>query len=368
MPPGSSGPSVLVVGAGLLGRSAAYYLAHGSAQVRLIDADADPSPTSRASLGVLTHANGRDDPFGNFYRAGHALHGELAPQLEEETGIDVGWGAVGGLDLVISEEDESEAQELLEYNRSRGCPAEWLEHGAVRELEPRVAAGVIGAVHFPGDHRVDPPALAAALLEGACRAGARFDAGTALVAIGERSDRQVQTRLRRLQEEEEASFDFAVLAAGSWSGELARMADSQLAVRPIRGQHIRCRGGELNHILRHRGCHAVPVGEEIAVGATVEDVGYDLGTTRPEAARLGAALETMLEGEVSIVGQRAGLRPKPRKGRPIIGPLPGHDRIMVATGHYKSGVLMGPITGQVVARWILAGTPSLDMNCFSVQR
>lgn len=368
MPPDCSGPGVLVVGAGLLGRSVAYYLAHGGARVRLIDVDAEPSPTSRASLGVLTHANGRDDPFGNFYRAGHALHGELAPRLREETGIDVGWSAMGGLDLVISDEDEAEAQDLLDYNRSRGCPVEWLENGAVRELEPLVPAAVIGAVYFPGDHRIDPPALADALLKGACRAGARLDTGTALAALGGRSERQVQTRLRTLEGEEEASFDFVVLAAGAWSCGLAQMADSQLAVRPIRGQHIRCRGPRLHHILRHGGCHAVPSGEEIAVGATVEDVGYDLGTTPPAAAQLGAALETMLTGGAEIVEQRAGLRPKPRKGRPIIGPLPGWDRIMVATGHYKSGVLMGPITGQVVARWILTGSPSLDMDCFSVQR
>jgi len=363
-----SGARVLVVGAGLLGRSAAYYLARGGAHVRIIDPDTDPSPTSRASLGVLTHANGRDDPFGNYYRAGHALHGDLAAQLLEETGIDVGWGAVGGLNLVITDEDEAEAQELLAHNRLRGCPAEWLEHRAVRALEHRVPAAVAGAVYFPGDHRVDPPALAAALLEGACRAGARLQAATALVGLDLRSDGQVQTRLRGPRGDEEASFDFAVLAAGSWSGRLADLADCQLVVKPVRGQHIRCRAGDLHHILRHGGCHAVPVGGEIAVGATVEEVGYDLDTTRPAAEHLHAALETMLDGEADIVEQRAGLRPKPRKGRPIIGPLPGCDRVMVATGHYKSGVLMGPITGQVVARWILTGSPSLDMSCFSVQR
>ena len=110
------------------------------------------------------------------------------------------------------------------------------------------------------------------------------------------------------------------------------------------------------------------VDEQVVVGATVEEVDFDLGVTAAAAAEFTGALETMLGRAGTPVEQRAGLRPKPRKGRPIIGPLPGCEQLMVATGHYKSGVLMAPLTGQVVARWLTTGSPGRDMAYFGVHR
>ena len=101
------GARVLVVGAGIVGRSIAYYLSRAGARPLLIEAREGPSDASRASLGVLTHFSGGQSVYGLFIRDSHAVHGPLADELFEETGIDVGWRSLGGLDLVVDREDEA---------------------------------------------------------------------------------------------------------------------------------------------------------------------------------------------------------------------------------------------------------------------
>jgi len=187
---------------------------------------------------------------------------------------------------------------------------------------------------------------------------------------------------RRVGDAAPMGADRVVLAAGAWSERLMMGAGpDEAAVRPIRGQQARFRGAAVpRHILRHGGFHAVPLAPPdgstaeppgsgtVLVGATVEEVGFEAEVTAAAGADFAAALASMLGPGQVLVEQRAGLRPKPRKGRPVIGPLPGCEQVIAATGHYKSGVLMAPLTGQVVARWALTGSPDRDMTCFAVHR
>jgi glycine oxidase len=215
---------------------------------------------------------------------------------------------------------------------------------------------------------VDPVRLTEALMQASLRLGARVDRGTTVTSLTGRNG-GVEVSLSSGGVSQSARTDLAVLAAGSWSDRLAEPVSGPLPVRPVRGQQARFRPARPpRHVLRRGGYHAVPADGEVVVGATVEEVGYDLDTTDEAAGEFGRALEAMLEDGGELVEQRAGLRPKPRKGRPVIGPLPGMEQVMVATGHYKNGVLMGPLTGQVVATWMLTGAPGRDMSCFGVRR
>ena len=121
-------------------------------------------------------------------------------------------------------------------------------------------------------------------------------------------------------------------------------------------------------MLRWGSHHLIPAGDAIAVGATVEEVGFDTRTTEAAASEFTAVFRRVLDIEPVVLSQRAGLRPKPRKGRPVIGPVDPSARLFVASGHYKNGVLLGPLTGQVLAHWIVAGRPSRDMSFFGVRR
>jgi glycine oxidase len=120
--------------------------------------------------------------------------------------------------------------------------------------------------------------------------------------------------------------------------------------------------------LRHGGYHLLPVEETVVVGATVEEVGFDLSTTAEAGERFSEVFAHALAFPCRPGEQRAGLRPKPKGGRPLIGPLQGWPQIFAATGHYKNGILMGPLTGQVVAEWMSTGKAPRDMSYFAPER
>ena len=360
-----SRPRVLVVGAGVIGRSVAYHLCLRDFEVAVIDAADGVSATSRASLGVLTHFNGGDNPLSHFYRDGHSGFALLATRLREETGVDIGWREVGGIDLLYTDEDEADAEEKLRFNQERGCPVERIGAAELQRLEPNLADGARGGLYFPGDHRVDPERLSEGLLSGARQRGAEVSFGEALVDFEEVGRGHVVARTSRGRR----MADFLALTAGAWTRELGEKLGATIPVRPIRGQHRRFAGGDrLRHVLRHDGHHLLPVEEEVAVGATVEEVGFDLGTTAEGAARFDAVFTRVLAISRRAGEQRAGLRPKPKGGRPLIGPLAGQAHIFAATGHYKNGILMGPLTGQVVAEWMHSGRAPRDMSYFAPER
>ena len=359
-------PRVLVVGAGIVGRSVAYYLARSGVSVVVADRDPAPSAATRASLGVLTRPTGGDDPFSSFYRDSHALHRRLSQQLREETGRDAGWRPLGGLDLAFGD-DESEALRVLaEENRSRGIRAEWLDERQVREAEPALSEAVSGGVLYPGDHRVDPPSLAAALQQAAEGRGAEFRFQAGVGALRTRAA-GVECDLHEAGGSRRTAFDAAVIAAGSWSAGLDLPAGSRLRVRPVRGQSCLFSGDPVHHVLRWSGTHVIPAPRGLLVGGTMEEAGFDTRTTPAARRRLNARCERMLARSPVLRRQQAGLRPKPRQGRPIVGPLAA-EGLWAATGHYRNGVLMGPLTGRVLARWITTGQPGRDMSRFAVDR
>ncbi len=357
-----SGARVLVVGAGIVGRSIAYFLRRSGALPTLIESATGPSDASRASLGVLTHFSGGESTLALFYRDSHALHRPLAEQLHEETGIDVGWRALGGLDLILDEADEERAESLFCVGREKGIAVERFDEAEVRACEENLAPAVRGGVFFPGDERVDPLPLGHALLEAAV--GAEVYYGERLLRIVDSGANGVEVLTSR----QRRAADFLVLACGAWTAELVRDLGAVLTLRPVRGQHIRYDGVAMRHVLRHGGHLLVPGAQATFVGATVEDVGFAVETTAAAAQTLAEAYGQVLMGRGHVQAQCAGLRSKARNGRPIIGPLSEHPRVFVAAGHYKNGVLMGPLTGQILTDWMLAGDPGREMSPFVPER
>ena len=363
MTPSGAGARVLVVGAGIIGRSVAYFLSRLDFEVDLLDAGRGPSPTTRASLGVLSHYNGGDNPYAQLFRDGHALHAELAANLAEETGLDVGWRPLGGIELFYGVADQQQIEKTLSFNRERSCPVDLLNEHELRNLEPALADGVGEGLYYPGDHRVDPLKLGEALLAAAVQRGvcAYWDERVERVI---QHNGRVEVRTNRADHQ----ADFAVLAAGAWTGGLSSQLGAQVEVRPVRGQQVRCAGSPTRHLLRVAGHHMIPDGDQTVVGATVEEVGFQLGTTSAAALGLMARIDGILGRTLPLLSQWAGLRPKAKGGRPLIGPLHAAPQVFVASGHYKNGVLLGPITGQIVARWIAEGIPGRDMSRFTPER
>jgi glycine oxidase len=355
---------VVVIGAGVVGRFIAYELTLRGIQVEMLDPGPDPSATTAASLGVLTHFNGGDDPYSLLYRDSYNSFRELAGVLEHQTGIDIGWRPLGGIDLILDADDEAAADETVTFNRSRNCTVEVLDATGVRELEPALSRKVRGGLFFPDDQRVDPAKLAAALISAVEQQGGRARFGVRMLDFGEVTPRGVSL------ETTSGSFhaDVVVLAAGCWTAELGGKLGARIPVRPIRGQHCRFGGVAVEHVVRHDGRHLLPSDGFTVVGATVEEVGFDEEVTMAARQELTAFLRETVSPQLNFHHQRAGLRPKPKGGRPLIGPLEEYPQVFVATGHYKNGIQLGPGTGKAVAHWIVDGDPGRDMDRFKPER
>ncbi len=121
-------------------------------------------------------------------------------------------------------------------------------------------------------------------------------------------------------------------------------------------------------LLRHRGGHILPDPQRLIIGATTEEAGFAAEPTAKAAVQFDEQLRRLLSARLVRSEQRAGLRPKPKGGRPLIGPLADQAHIFVATGHYKNGILMGPLTGELIAGWICDGKPARAMDRFAVDR
>ncbi len=359
-----SGPKVAVIGAGVIGRFIAYQLTARGIPVDLLDPGPDPSSTTAASLGVLTHFNGGDDPYSLLYRDSYHSYCELAVQLEHQTGIDIGWRPLGGIDLIFDEDDEAAAAATVAFNRSRHCVVEQLDRDRVHELEPAISEKVQGGLYFPDDQRVDPAKLAAALIKAIEQQGGVAHFGVRVLGFGDvtRQGVSLQTTSSTFE------ADVVVLAAGCWTGELGRMLGAHIPVRPIRGQHCRFSGAAVEHVVRYDGRHLLASDEFTVVGATVEDVGFDVEVSALARQELSTFVGATVKPHMSFHQQRAGLRPKPKGGRPLIGPLEEYPQVFVATGHYKNGIQLGPGTGEAVARWIVDGDPGRQMGRFKPER
>ena len=356
--------SVLVVGGGIVGRSVAYALAKRGVDVQLIEAGQGCSVTTTASLGILTHFNGSDSPYSDLYRDAHDGYREVVAQLLELTGVDTGFTAQGGIDLVFDDGDAEKADELFRFNQARGCSVERLDSAQVKEAEPNLREDVRGGLYYPEDQRVDPERLAESLRLAILASGGLIEFGESLIDVLRSNEEGVTLQTNRRHR----SADYLVLAAGCWSGRLGSLFGSTIAVRPVRGQHCRFNGPAVNHVLRHADHQLINSSQQVIVGATTEEVGFDASVTTEAANAQKDHCHRVLKGESHVAEQRAGLRPKPKGGRPMIGPLEQHPRVFVATGHYKNGILLGPITGQLVAECIIDGQFSRDMSWAAVER
>ncbi len=364
----------IVIGAGVLGASAAFHLARDGAEVTVIDQARDGRATAAGAGIICPWLSGADDPeFYRLYAAGACYYTELVPALEEQGESDLGFRRAGAL-AVSADPMELDAIERLLRRRRAETP----EMGEVGRLAPRQARGLfpplradLAAVHIAGAARVDGRRLAAALLRAAQRNGATVRVGQAdLVAAG---NRVTGARLG----EESIAADVVVVAAGAWAPALLQPFGLELPIRPQRGQivHLHLPGQQTQAwpIILPPGDHYLLAfdGSRVVAGATRETgAGFDYRVTAAgqaevlvEALRVAPGL-----GEATVMETRVGFRPMGPDLRPMLGRGRVVDRLVIGNGLGAAGLTIGPFAGRLLAELALDRQPGLDLAAFDPLR
>ena len=307
-------------------------------------------------------------PFGDLCRAGVDAYPSLVEALRDETGINVQYLAPGLLLLAGTQQRAQVLRAVARLQQGPGLNLEWVEGSPLRLLEPALAESVLGAAYSPQGHHVNPGLLTQALAQAAAGRGAVLKQGTAVVGFLRHGSRVAAVRA---SDGDTIAADHVVLAAGPWTRRLARRLGVDVPTRPVRGQMLAYRSTAVRHIIWGEDGYLVPKpGGFLFAGATVEDVGFRPRTTRQGLAqvrRMATATAPALRYP-EVASDWAGLRPGSPDGRPIIGRVPGKDNVLVATGHYRNGILLGPITGRLIAQLVTEGKTETPLEPFSPSR
>jgi glycine oxidase len=313
------------------------------------------------------------DPFFELGLKGRAEHAPLAEQLLEEAGLDVEYRRSGILRVARDEAERAELQRLRRWQTARELRVDWLEPAELGGCEPLLGgvAGrlLAGGIWLPDEAQVRTPRLVQALATAAVRRGARIRESTAAHGLLTEADRVVGVRTST----GDIRADVTVLAAGIWTNELAQLIGINVPVGPVKGQllHVRSLAAAPRQVLWAGDCYLAPKPDgQIILGATEEDGNYD---ARPTLAGVGQLIESALEltpaiGNFTVEDVQVGLRPASPDRRPIVGWAPAVQGLMIATAHFRNGVLLGPLTGRVVADQIVNGTVAKDFAPFGPDR
>ncbi|MDJ0461334.1 glycine oxidase ThiO [Streptomyces sp. H27-C3] len=375
---GPTGSDVLVIGGGIIGLATAWR----AVQRGLRTAVADPQPGGGAAqvaagmLAAVTELHYGEQTLLGLNLASAERYPAFVAELEAESGQDTGYRACGTLSVALDADDRAHLRELHALQRRSGLDSQWLTGRECRRLEPMLAPGVRGGLRVDGDHQVDPRRLAVALVTACERAGVVFhrDWVDRLSVARDRATGAV------LADGTELAADQVVLAAGSLSGRLAGVPEDVLPpVRPVKGQLLRLTVPRayapfLSRTVRAfvRGSHVYLVPREngeLVVGATSEELGWDTTVTAGGVYELLRDAHELVPGitELPLTETRAGLRPCSPDNAPLLGPsaLPG---LHLATGHYRNGVLLTPVTGDVMATVLATGELPEEARPFTPRR
>ncbi|MFI8853927.1 glycine oxidase ThiO [Streptomyces sp. 891-h] len=363
--PGAS-PDVLVLGGGLIGLVTAWRAAGRGLKVTVVD----PGPGGGAAqvaagmLAAVTELHYGEETLLRLNLASAARYPDFVAELEDATGLETGHRACGTLAVALDADDRAHLRELHALQQRCGLESQWLTGRECRRLEPMLAPSVRGGARVDGDHQIDPRRLAAALLRACERSGVAFRRARALRLLTSR-DRAVGAAL---EDGTELHAGQTVLALGSRSSALEGLPPEVAPpVRPVKGQVLRLRMPPARHgaflsrtvraVVRGAPLYLVPREDgELVVGATSEELGWDTTVTAGGVYELLRDAHELVPGvtELPLAETRAGLRPGSPDNAPLLGPteLAG---LHLATGHYRHGVLLTPVTGEVLAEVLTTG-------------
>src|SRR5713101_3502745 len=360
---------VAIAGGGVIGGAIALELARAGLHVAVFDRQQPGQEASWVSAGIIS-----PDPESAamivtvpLAKASVSLYPEFVAQVEEISGKSVGFRPKGTLEALFSRDTKAELSTIIALHHGLGLKAEPLRADDARDLEPALSEEVEAAVLRPEEASVDNRALTAAILEAAQRSGAEILSGNGAKAIWREGNRCAGLILQN----EKVEAKWTIIAAGCFSATIEGIAP-YAPVRPAKGQMAALRADDLkiDRVLWSEKIYLVPRNDgRILAGATVEYAGFDKKVT-------AGALEKLLSGAIELAPELAharveetwaGLRPDSPDHLPILGPT-DIDGLLIATGHFRSGILLTPITARLIREWVTEQRVSVDWERFSPLR
>ena len=360
---------VAIAGGGLIGATIAFEVARAGLQVALFDRHELGEGSSWAAAGILSPAPENAGmisivPLG---RASLQLYPEFVATVEEISGQSAGYRARGTLEALFSTDAQEKLSTIIALHHGLGLRAEPVRAEDAREMEPALSPELEAAVFRPDEACVDNRALTKAVLTAAERSGVKTFAGSNVQSIAKNRGHCEGL----VVDGEKVQSRWTVIAAGCCSAEIEGAAQ-YAPVRPARGQMIALRAKDLSieRVLWSDHVYLVPRNDgRILAGATVEYVGFEKKVTAGGVQKIiSAALQLAPAlADAQIEETWAGLRPDAPDHLPIIGPA-DLDGLLIATGHFRSGILLAPITGQLIREWVTTQNIRQDWARFSPMR
>jgi glycine oxidase len=344
-------PSVIIIGAGIVGCTVAYELAKAGARVQVLETRTPGQGATRASAGILApYIEGHGSQLlRDLGKRSLDLYDDFLTQLAADSGEEIYYQRNGTFELAFSMQDVERLGALSAALEHDGIESKWVAPEAFSDFEPNASTKSLGALLIPTHGFVAVTPLAMAAARAAIKQYARFKDGVGAIRIMPAPNGRVGVKTAHATWE----ADRVVLAAGSWSSHVTVEGADPIPVKPIRGQLIQMQAepGSIKRVMWGPDGYLVPWPDgSVLIGSTVEDVGFDENHTEEAVARLRdaaiALVPSLANSEIASI--RTGLRPKGPDDVPLLGPSRVVPGLIYATAHYRNGVLFTPLTVQLV--------------------
>jgi glycine oxidase len=363
---------VAIVGGGIIGCLTACYLKQLGVDVTLVERGETGRESSWAGAGILCpiHPWLYPDAFTHLIDKSLAMYSGFQADIEAKTGISIEWERSGLLIPFFDDDRIDHWQPAIDWSEKFDWRVEQLDRDQAIAREPAISPDVSRSLLWPEVGQLRNPRLLRAVRVWMEQLGVSTIEGAEVTALLKKGDSVAGVRCA---DGRKVESDQVLLAGGSWCGELATQMGFELPVEPVKGQIVLLKGepGVMHSIVKHDDAYFVPrVDGRILVGASMEFVGFEPGNTDDVIEKLMESMARIAPGlkGLEVEQKWMGFRPGSPDGMPFLGPVESIPGLWVASGHYRNGVALAPITAEIMSQWMVGNEPETNVSAFAVGR